>query len=293
METINIESQKTSGPSISMGEVGQLPALFVEHPNFSAAISLFGAHLLYFKQTNCEPLIWLSEKARFDGSLPIRGGVPICFPWFGKQDSKPAHGFSRTRLWELQGYQFNGDKVEVILGSADDDASLALWPHKFESVIRFTLGAELKIEMETTNRDETAWEYSGALHTYLNVNDIEQVVVSGVGAHYFDGTNGYELTQGDDPMSISSETIRVSLDPQAQIVVEDTGNHRSIFVENQGHNAAVIWNPWESTTSAMSDMADREYGTMLCVESTIYPTMPVSVAPGESHILATRIWTKN
>ncbi|GAM55560.1 aldose 1-epimerase family protein yeaD [Vibrio ishigakensis] len=293
MESINIESEKTSAPSISVGEVGQLPAVFVEHPKFSAAISLFGAHLLYFKQVNCEPLIWLSELAKFDGSKPIRGGVPICFPWFGNKESMPAHGFARTRLWELHGYQLNGDEVEVKLACTHDETTLALWPHKFESAVTFTFGAELNISMETTNLDEAAWEYSGALHTYLNVNDVEQVVVSGVGGHYFDGTNGYELTQGDDPMSIGGETIRVSLDPQSQIVVEDAGNSRSIFVENQGHNAAVVWNPWRETSATMSDMADHEYASMLCVESTVYSTMPVSIAPGESHTLATKLWSKS
>ncbi|HCM1552945.1 D-hexose-6-phosphate mutarotase [Vibrio parahaemolyticus] len=289
MDNTILKPQDNWSSCIKKGKVGELPALFIEHPNFSAVISLFGAQLLSYKQKDQEPLIWLSDCAKFDGTIPIRGGVPICFPWFGAKESSPTHGFARTALWQLDTYKIADDRAEVALSLSYSSNTLDRWPHKFRSIIKFELGDELSITLETTNLDSKAWVYTGALHTYLNVADVSRVSIDGVGESYFDGTNGYELTQGKVPMNIDGETIRVSIETQEEIVVSDLGHQRSISVKNSGHNAAVVWNPWKETTSSMSDMADDEYQNMLCVESAIYSHEPVTVEPGETHCLSTRI----
>ncbi|MGR5437025.1 D-hexose-6-phosphate mutarotase [Vibrio owensii] len=289
MESIITKKNQNWNSCVVEGRVGNLSSLKIDHTKFSAEISLFGGQLLSYTRKGEAPLIWLGEKAKFDGSIPIRGGVPICFPWFGTKESKPTHGFARTSLWELETYNASEHSVEVILSLSYDANTLKLWPNKFKSILKFELSDEVVISMETINLDSKSWEYSGALHTYLNIADISLVSIDGVGKSYFDGTSDYELTQSEVPMTIDCETIRVSIDSQDEITVSDVGNHRGISVTNSGHNAAVIWNPWAETTRSMSDMADDEYQNMVCVESTIYHHKPVTIEPGKIHCISTKI----
>ncbi|PSV22675.1 D-hexose-6-phosphate mutarotase [Photobacterium leiognathi subsp. mandapamensis] len=262
----------------------------VIHPLAEAGISLHGGHLIWFKPTDEKDLIWLSENAIFDPAKAIRGGIPVCWPWFG-QAGTPSHGFARTSQWTLLEHRENEHGVIVSLQLEDNDDTRAIWPYKFNNVLTFEIGRELKVSLTSTNTDSQPWSYSGALHTYFDIADINNVEITGMGPSYLDSTQQGKACNGDDVLTFSGETDRVYNQPEATITINDKNNQRNILVTNEGNNAAVIWNPWQELSINMADMADNSFETMVCVESTIH-TPSIELAPGQSHTLATTVATK-
>ena len=259
----------------------------VIHPLAEAGISLHGGHLLWFKPQGEKDIIWLSEKAIFDQSKAVRGGIPICWPWFG-QAGTPSHGFARTSQWSLLEHRENENGVIVSLALEDNEETYAIWPHKFKNVLTFEVGQELKVSLTSTNTDNQPWSYSGALHTYLDIANINNIDITGMGPNYLDSTQQGRACEGGTTLTFTSETDRVYTQPESTITINDKNNNREILVTNEGHNAAVIWNPWQALSISMSDMADNSFETMVCVESTIHQPN-IELAPGQSHTLATTI----
>ncbi|OED46087.1 hypothetical protein ACH42_04190 [Endozoicomonas sp. (ex Bugula neritina AB1)] len=160
----------TLSDSITLYQNDGLKTLKINHPVAEAAISLHGGHLFQFKPTGQEEIIWLSEKAEFNPQKAIRGGVPICWPWFGRI-ANPAHGFARISEWSLLDHQEDDDKVIVRLSLNDSEATRAVWPHAFYAVITFTISTTLSIQLDVKNTDSHTWCCSGALHSYFNVSN--------------------------------------------------------------------------------------------------------------------------
>lgn len=242
-----------------------------------------------YRPKNEKDVIWLGEEAVFDKSKPIRGGVPLCFPWFGYAGGSQAHGFARNVDWIFESCTVSEERIEVELSHSSDEETKKLWAHDFANKLRFVFDRELTISLVTTNTDDETWSYSGAFHSYFAVGDIEKTSISGVGEKYLDGGEGYVEKQGENEIEISGETIRICLDSKTPIVIKDDNLSRTIEIENHGHTAAVIWNPWIETTKTMADMLDSEYKEMLCVESAIYGDFPIELKKGESHELITVI----
>lgn len=257
------------------------------HETVEAGISLHGGHLIWFKPAGEQDVIWLSEKAEFDTAKAIRGGIPVCWPWFGKAGT-PSHGFARNSQWTLREHRENEQGVIVVLTLEDSVETRAIWPHKFRNQLTFEFGQKLKVHLTSTNTDDHQWSYSGALHTYFNIADINTVSITGMGDKYQDSVQGEIACEGDDTLMIAQEVDHVYTAPKNPITIADQGNQRQIHVENQGHNAAVIWNPWQALSVSMADMADNSYETMVCVESTIHG-QAVMLVPGASHTLSTII----
>ncbi|PSU96003.1 D-hexose-6-phosphate mutarotase [Photobacterium leiognathi subsp. mandapamensis] len=262
----------------------------VIHPLAEAGISLHGGHLIWFKPAGEKDIIWLSENAEFDTQKAIRGGIPVCWPWFGKAGT-PSHGFARTSQWTLQEHRENENGVIVSLQLEDNDETRAVWPHKFNNVLTFEIGTELKVSLTSTNTDSQPWSYGGALHTYFDIADINNIEITGMGATYLDSTQQGKTCEGGDVLTFTCETDRVYTQPEATITINDKNNERNILVTNEGHNAAVIWNPWQELSISMGDMADNSFETMVCVESTIHQPS-IELAPGQSHTLATTVVSK-
>ncbi|WP_318490913.1 D-hexose-6-phosphate mutarotase [Photobacterium leiognathi] len=262
----------------------------VIHPLAEAGISLHGGHLIWFKPAGEKDIIWLSENAEFDTQKAIRGGIPVCWPWFGKAGT-PSHGFARTSQWTLQEHRENENGVIVSLQLEDNEETRAIWPHKFNNVLTFEIGTELKVSLTSTNTDSQPWSYGGALHTYFDIADINNIEITGMGSTYLDSTQQGKACEGGDVLTFTSETDRVYTLPEATITINDKNNERNILVTNEGHNAAVIWNPWQELSISMGDMADNSFETMVCVESTIHQPS-IELAPGQSHTLATTVVSK-
>ncbi|CAK2017823.1 D-hexose-6-phosphate mutarotase [Vibrio crassostreae] len=263
----------------------------VIHDKANAAISLFGGHVVSFQPQGQEDLIWMSQQAKFDGKTALRGGIPVCWPWFGRI-AAPAHGFARSSEWQLVEHRESEAGVIVSLGLKPSEETLAVWPHQFDARLNVEIGEQLKVTLDVKNTDSQPWTFSGALHTYLNVADIHNTTTTGMGAKYIDSLQGGKICQGGDELVLTDTIDRVYTQPEAQIFVADKKLDRTLTVENHGHNSAVLWNPWAEGAAGMGDMQDDGYLTMLCVESTLHaPSLEAgkTLQPGENHQLITVI----
>ncbi|MGF1686265.1 D-hexose-6-phosphate mutarotase [Photobacterium japonica] len=273
--------------AVTVCEYQGLKMVRVLHDTAEAGITLHGGHLVCFKPAGDEDVIWLSENADFDPTKAIRGGIPICWPWFGKAGT-PSHGFARTSEWTLLEHRENENGVIVALELEDSEATHAIWPHKFRNVLTFEIGHSLKVTLTSTNTDTQPWQYSGALHTYFAIDDIHHVAINGMGDTYLDSTQAGKTCTGGDSLRFHGEVDRVYTQPARTITVAD-GSPRQLHITNEGHTAAVIWNPWQALSVSMADMADNSFETMVCVESTIHGDSAVTLEPGESHALVTTV----
>ncbi|CAH0533857.1 Putative glucose-6-phosphate 1-epimerase [Vibrio stylophorae] len=281
--------------NVTIVEQNGIKIVRVNHDKASAGISLHGGHVIWFQPKDQQDLIWMSEKAEFDTNKALRGGIPVCWPWFGKA-ANPSHGFVRTSEWQLIEHRESEQGVIIVLGIEDSEATQALWPHKFSARLYIDIQETLKVTLDAENTDTQAWQCSGALHTYLTVGDINQVEVTGMGPLYLDGLQQGKACESDvQTLTIGAMLDRVYTKADSQLSMTDKALNRQVMVKNGGQNAAVIWNPWVEGAQSMADMADNGYQTMLCIESTYHATNlenGYNVAPGEHFILTTEISTK-
>jgi glucose-6-phosphate 1-epimerase len=270
---------------------GGLVRVNVSGPAGRAEIYLNGAHVARWRPAGSGDVLFLSTRSRFASGAPIRGGVPICFPWFGPHatDSSAApHGFARVLPWELVGAHEAGDDVVVELRLEDSpETRTSAWPHPFRATYRVTVGAALRLDLEVTNTGKDPVTFEEALHTYLEIADARQVVVSGLeGTSYLDKVSGGRRVPGEPgPIRLTGETDRVYLDTQAATTVEDPAGARRIVVGKESSDSTVVWNPWVEKAAAMADMADDEWTGMLCVETCNVGARAVTLAPGASHTM--------
>lgn len=280
--------------NVTIVEQDKVKIVRIIHNKASAGIALHGGHVVSFKPEGQDDLIWMSEQAKFDGKTALRGGIPICWPWFGRL-AAPAHGFARTSQWTLIEHRESDNGVIVELGLMPSEETLSVWPHLFSARLLVEVSEELTVTLNVQNTDQTPWTFSGALHTYLNLGDITQAQTTGMGSQYIDSLKGGGVFQGDDVLQLTDTIDRVYTQPQANIIVKDPVLGRSMVVKNQGHNSAVLWNPWSEGAQSMGDMADNGYQTFLCVESTLHAAtleQGKTLQPGETHQLVTTISSK-
>lgn len=269
---------------------GGLPLIKVSNDFAECEVSLFGAHVLTYRRHGEAPLLWLSECAVLDGSKSIRGGIPLCWPWFGPAPArvgagKPAHGFARTVTWQLDGVSDAADGTLIHLSLRDNDASRAVWDHAFELELDILIGAELSLVLTTRNTGSLPLTYNGALHTYLHIGSPEQVSVVGLGEPYFDKLSNQPARQ-EGPLHLDQAMDRIYSAPDAVVKVRDA--ERQIEVMGGNHDSVVVWNPWQGA-AAIADMSAEGYRTMLCVEAAITADAGVTLAPDEEHSLSTVI----
>ncbi|WP_421164527.1 D-hexose-6-phosphate mutarotase [Aeromonas dhakensis] len=280
----------TAHCTLSHHPAGQ-PLLTIDNGYAKAEISLFGAHVLSYQRHDEPASIWLSDKAVLDGSKPIRGGIPLCWPWFGPAPArvgsgKPSHGFARTSLWTLDGVSDHGDGTLVHLSLRDNEATRQLWPHTFELELDVLVGKELALVLTTRNTGKEPLIYGGALHTYLQISSPEAVSVSGLGEPYADKLTG-QNGQQQGALTLNGPLDRVYWQPDAQVSIQD--GERQTRVVSGNHDSVVVWTPWLEGASTMADMSDDGYRTMLCVEAAIASEAGVIVAPDEEHSFSTVI----
>ena len=264
-----------------------LPVAVVTTRDASAALALQGGQLLTWQPQGQQPVLWVSEAAVFEPAKGVRGGVPVCWPWFGPLAGKSAHGFVRTRMWQLRaaGLDAAGQMV-MRLGLGDDAATRAVWDFAFDLELTVTVGPTLTVSLATVNTGSSAFAISEALHTYFCTGDIAQTSVLGLdGCHYLDKVNGGVTAQQSGLVRFAGETDRVYQDTTADCVIEDTAWSRKIRIAKQNSTASVVWNPWAEREKSFADMATGEYQRMLCVEAANAPT-PISVEAGATHTLS-------
>ena len=263
----------------------------VQNRYAKAKIALQGAHLFHYKVKDKPALLWVSKKAYFEKGKAIRGGVPICFPWFGKHKvdtTLPQHGFARTALWKvvLQEEQDDGTThIRLELNSNPD--TYTLWEYAFTCHIDIFIAQTLKMHLSVTNTDTKPFEISTALHSYFAISNIETVYVKGLEDKvYYDALKDAYFTQKGN-LFIDKEIDRVYKNPLQNITLVDEEQH--INITHEGSKSLVVWNPWKEKSKEMVDMDENGYKHMLCLETSNAREDSRILAPKQTHILTVNI----
>jgi glucose-6-phosphate 1-epimerase len=240
-------------------------------------------------------VLFMSPRAMFAFGTPIRGGVPVCFPWFGPHPTdaaKPAHGFARTRTWQVAAVtRETGGDVRVVLRLAADAATRALWSAAFVASLTLSLGATLEMTAEIENIGDDALAYELALHTYLAVGDVEAVRIHGLeGARFVDKVDGgKEKVAAVEPLAIAGEVDRVFLDTTTTCIVDDPVLARRLHVAKRHSQATVVWNPGRDRARTMRDLGEDGWRGFVCVETANVGPHAVRLAPRARHAMSARI----
>jgi glucose-6-phosphate 1-epimerase len=291
MELSSLPALTALSNNVTIVELDHIKLVRVIHEKATAAIALHGGHVVSFQPKDQPEFIWMSKETKLDGKAPIRGGIPLCWPWFGKI-AEPSHGFARIQEWTLVEHRESEDGVVVTLGLSANNDTRAIWPYEFSLLLHIAISETLEVKLEVKNTDDKAWTFSSALHTYLNIGDIHQVTTTGMGPEYIDKLQDSKICWGDNALQLTDTIDRIYTQPEDEILVSDPVIKRQLVVKNGGHNSAVLWNPWDDGAKSMADMQDNGYLTMLCVESTIHApclSAGVTLQPGEQHLLTTKI----
>lgn len=283
---------KSNGSEIRFTSAASgMPLVHIKNPQAQALIALQGAHLLSWIPDAEEDVIWLSADANLLPGKSIRGGIPVCWPWFGaheNHESYPAHGFARTVLWQLADVKFlsTGEtRLDFELNSADlSDDYKAMWPDDFALKYRLIIGRELRLELLTENHDQQAFKISQALHSYFNVGDIRKVRLFGLeDKPYLDKPDGFKRKTQQGPVIFCEEVDRIYLQTENDVVIDN--GKRKIIISKQGSASTVVWNPWQRVADKMGDLGQDGYLKMLCVESANAAEDAVVIEAGEQHCL--------
>lgn len=268
-----------------------LPEAEIQTPQASARVALHGAQLLAWQPAGMQPVIWVSQAAVFEPGQPVRGGVPVCWPWFGARDGLPAHGFVRARLWQMRHASMDAaNHVVLRLGLRDDADTRALWDFAFDLELVVTVGTTLTMKLISRNTGDQPFTLTDALHTYFCVGDIQHATVQGLdGCDYLDKVQNFAQATQTSAITFTGETDRIYINTTADCVIEDRAHRRHIRVAKSGSASTVVWNPWSEREKAIADMAAGEYQHMLCVETCNAGPDQVTVVPGQRHTLTARI----
>lgn len=268
--------------------------IVLNHEKFDAAFTLHGGHLIHFQVKQQAPLIYLSKTALFDDTKAIRGGVPICWPWFGAAaadlgENLPSHGFARTSKWQVSAINESAQGVDIEFSLACNEKTKALWPYDFSLTLKAALSDHVELSLVTENTGTQSFTYRSALHTYLNIAGTEGCSITGLATRYQDSLDAGALKENDQALTITGPIDSIYEANDAIILVDDVQQQRTISVQNNGNDSVVVWNPWIAGAKAFADMPDDGYQTMLCVESAITNKTGMVVEPGQSHTLKTVI----
>jgi D-hexose-6-phosphate mutarotase len=275
---------------------GGLPFLVIETDRCRARLTPYGGQLCEWTPAGQPtPALFLSPRSTFAAGKAIRGGVPVCFPWFGAHPTdrtRPAHGFARTRMWQVEGVTLDerGD-IRVAQRLASDAGTRGHWNAEFAASLTISLGTSLAMtfEVENTGADDIAYEI--ALHAYLAVGDVEKIRVHGLEqTRFLDKVDGMkEHATGAGPLVLAGETDRVFLDTTATCTVDDPTLGRRIRVEKSHSQATVVWNPWLEKAAAMTDLGADAWHRFVCVEAANCGPHAVHLSPRARHAMTARI----
>ncbi len=223
---------------------GGLAKVAIASPETAGEMYLHGAHVTSWQPRGAEEVLFVSAKSRWEDGRAIRGGVPVCFPWFAdKADdpSAPAHGFVRATAWQLESIVQAGDAVTVTMFTESNDDSKRWWPADFHLALRATFGSELNLELVVRNTGATSLRFEEALHAYFRVGHIEEARLQGLNsAHYLDKTDSNRKKTQQGPIVIVSETDRVYLNTKGAIELEDHALRRRIDVAKENSFTTVV-----------------------------------------------------
>jgi len=277
---------------------GDMPMVEVGNTLGKATIALQGAHIVSFQPNGEEPVIWMSDDATFAAGKSLRGGAPICWPWFGphgSDSSLPGHGPARTVDWKIIASEALTDgRTRVDFEMLQNAKTQAMCGHDLSVQLHVIVGATLEIALQTKNLGTTSFTLGQALHTYFHVGDVRNVSVEGLeGCEYLDKMDGFSRKTQDGAVKITEETDRVYVGTGNTLCLIDPDLKRKIIIQNQGSSSAIVWNPWIETANKMGDLGVDGYLNMLCVETANAVDDVVELAAGASYVMATEYKVKH
>jgi glucose-6-phosphate 1-epimerase len=261
--------------------IGGLIRAVIANDHAEAHVYLHGAHVTHFQPRGQKPVLFVSDKAVFADGKPIRGGVPVCFPWFGpKQDdpAAPMHGTVRLRAWEVE----SAGPDQIVLRTEEP-------PFTVRHIV--TVQQALTMTLEVRNHGTSPARFEEALHTYFAVSDVRDVSIEGLaGTEYLDKTDGMKRKrEANGLMRLSQESDRLYLNTRTTCVVADPGWSRKIVIEKQNSDSTVVWNPWDKRAKALPDFGDDEWPGMLCIETVNAHENAVTLPAGQTHAMTAHI----
>lgn len=266
-----------------------------------------GAQVLRYGQRGEQPLIWLSEQAAYRAGQPLRGGVPVCWPWFGDlgrnpesvraqhgaPDTAPFHGLVRSLPWQLREIAQQDGAVTLSFTLAVDHEGLDAWPHQVEPTLRLRLDGRLSVTLESHNRSDHPVMLSQALHTYLAVGDIHQASLPALdGCRYVDSLDHWREHHQEGALRFTGETDRLYLHTPKRIELHDPAWGRRVCLESLGSRSAIVWNPWIDKARRLSQFADDAWQRMLCIETANVLDDVRELAAGECSELGVTLWSE-
>ena len=278
-------NEKFHSPSLTFGfwKNSQLPTAYIANRFCTGAVSLFGAHILSYIPEKQEDLLWISQSSHLEAPKAIRGGIPICWPWFGG-DPAPAHGVARIQYWNLT------DAVSLPDGSDTLSFELTITePHELTARLKVNFGAKLTVALTTVNTGKTDFLLGDAIHTYFRIGEISRTRIHGLGGAVAENrVDNTEFTAAQEPFVFSGETDHI-YHSEAAVTIEDPVLKRRILVEKENSRTTVVWNPWIAKSRRMADFGDEEYHTMVCLEAANCSVDRIPLAPGAEHTLIQKI----
>jgi glucose-6-phosphate 1-epimerase len=285
----------TLPPSVRLEPgAGGLSRLRIANTHGSAEVYLHGAHVTAWEPKGQSPVLWVSRDSAFAAGKPIRGGVPICFPWFAAHatdKTAPGHGYARIEDWPLVDARDHASGTTLVFELTSEGRTWPIWPHAFRAAYRVTVGTTLGLALEIRNTGDAAITFEEALHTYFAVQYVREVTITGLErTDYLDKVDGMaRRNQGGDPIRFTAETDRIYLATQSICTIHDPGRHRRIVIDKTGSDTTVVWNPWVDKARAMPDFGDLEWPEMVCVETCNVNAHAVRLAPGAAHTMTASI----
>jgi len=276
------------------GEAG-LPIVSLAGKYGACEVSLYGAHVLSYTPAGLGPVLFLSKRSAFEPGKPIRGGIPVCWPWFGpaaEGSGNPLHGFARIMQWDLCATEYSGEATEIRLSLADSELTRRMWDFAFELKVCIRLEQCLTLELVTENRDTRALDFTQGFHPYFRVSDISAVSVQGLDGATFTDHPSPEVKHQHGALTIQGETNRIYTPEKNEIAIRDGKLKRATLVTFSGTRNAVVWNPWAERIKTFGDLAEDDYTRMLCVEPVNRGDTSITLEPNERHTLSMSIQAK-
>jgi len=278
------------------GSTGLVIAL-VNNAHAMATITLAGAHVMAYTRHGEKPLFWASPSAAYNVGESMRGGAPVCWPWFAGHptdpQTKPMHGLVRAMPWSLAGTRACPDgSTELRMIVRDTPVTRTIWPHAFELEAIITVGRKLRVEWTARSREGETYTYTGALHPYFAISDIPAISIHGLErTEYLDKTDQFRRKTQAGPLQITEETDRIFLDTTAEIAIIDPGWGRTIRIAKEGSRTSVVWNP-DCGDALLEDVGAGQHRGFVCVEAANAAQDVVTVSPDRVGRLVMEIWTE-
>lgn len=274
----------------------QLIAIAVKNEAASATVFLQGAQLAEYQRVGERPVLWLSESCEYQAGTALRGGVPVCWPWFGQfernpealqqqldEGAYPAHGFVRNREWQLESIELVDSETTRLILSLNVEGDSG-WPYPANLKMIITVGTELRLCFEVKNCGDQTFKFTSALHSYFNISHVDSVTVTGLeGVQYLDTLQEWRSFSSDRPLSVNAEVDRVYRNLPIEVVLNDRRFSRSICLQAENAPDMVVWNPWTSKAKTLTHFPDQAYQQMICLETASVLDNLVTLAPNERH----------